>query len=487
LFAGSLCLINITSRLLCASLRIYCDYNECRDAYFTCMDQFCANLDDTYRRCVCSERLDKIRADERKLKQTGEQLKDFAEYNIDAISKTGKEVAAMLKATAGEYAAAAAKKFDKSDSNKTLDGISAVLAGAKTKALSTAGTLDIAGDINQIWATSDLAGAADIATLDGAKLYAQVHEQCKEMAAPSCSRPATLNMVVSAYGMYIVQDCNTIAARLESNRLAAQASVRQADRAMGAARLQTYTAHNSAEINACIAQVRIDITHPSACGPEFVHCLDATGLYLDYTTGAPLYTTNFFKLENLISLDGNVLLNNQNNLFINLLEKKKESAKRGLDTCRDIAASVWDEFKRQALVEIYQGQQKRIRQVKDECVAVLNKCYDEQLKNLKDFSNQAEFFLLGQRVELSEELCRIKLDTCSNLYGGGAQGLAELQSMMHNIGTSRISDNCKVSLTDFAKQLCSPSASDIGHSWPFDCRMYSPGQLTYMQNTPIKP
>ena len=26
------------------------DYNKCHDAYFACMDQFCANQDDTYRR-----------------------------------------------------------------------------------------------------------------------------------------------------------------------------------------------------------------------------------------------------------------------------------------------------------------------------------------------------------------------------------------------------------------------------------------------------
>ena len=36
-------------------------YNACRDAYFTCMDQFCANANDTYRRCICSSRLDEIK------------------------------------------------------------------------------------------------------------------------------------------------------------------------------------------------------------------------------------------------------------------------------------------------------------------------------------------------------------------------------------------------------------------------------------------
>lgn len=455
------------------------DYNACRDAYFTCMDQFCAYLDDTYRRCVCSARLDKIRETERQMKQTSEQLKDFADWNIDAISKSSQEVAAMLKTSAGEYAAGVAKKYDKSDSAAKLSGISEVLSTTKNKALSTAGILDIAGNINAIWSSSDLIGGADISSLDGAKLYDQVHAQCMEMAASSCTRSATLNMVVSAYGMYIEQDCNTIASVLEDKRNQAEAAIRQTERNMGAARLETYNAHNSAAINACIAQVRVDITNQSACGPDFVHCLDVTGLYLNYATGDPIYSPNLYKLENMISLDGDVLRNPQNTAYVVMLDKKKESARRGLDTCRDLADGVWEEFKRQAIVEIYQGQQKRIRQVKDDCINVLNACFDEQLKNLRDFSNLSNQFLLGNRVELSEELCHSQLNTCSNLYGGGSEGLAALRSHMYSIGTSRISDNCRASLMEFAVKLCSPSPNDTLHAYPFDCRMYNPGSMVF--------
>ena len=50
------------------------DYNTCRDAYFTCMDQFCATANDTYRRCVCSSKLSQVQARERALGQTAEQL-----------------------------------------------------------------------------------------------------------------------------------------------------------------------------------------------------------------------------------------------------------------------------------------------------------------------------------------------------------------------------------------------------------------------------
>ena len=36
-------------------------YAACREAYATCMDQFCANANDTYRRCYCSSRFTEFR------------------------------------------------------------------------------------------------------------------------------------------------------------------------------------------------------------------------------------------------------------------------------------------------------------------------------------------------------------------------------------------------------------------------------------------
>ncbi|MDR1207409.1 MAG: hypothetical protein LBK26_03280 [Rickettsiales bacterium] len=455
-------------------------YNACRDVYFTCMDQFCAAKDDVYRRCMCSGRLDEIREKERKLKQSAGLLQDFAEYNIDAITKTAQEVAAMLKATPGEYAAATGQKYDKSDATKNLAGISSVLNNAKSQSLSTKGTLDIAGNINAIWSSSDLIGSGDIANLEGRKLYEQVHAQCASISADACPRTPTMNMVVSAYGMYIEQDCNVISAALEGKRIQTAGDVRKTERVMSEARLENYNVHNSAAVNECIAQVRKDITEDPACGPEFVHCLDVTGMYLVYATGEPIYSPSFFNLENQISLTGDTLSNSANRLFVSLLEKNKEFAKRGLDTCRDISADVWDEFMRQALVEIYQGQQNRIRAVKDECISVVNECYDAQTQKLKDFSNMDRQSLLGQTIETAEAMCKTKLDACSNLYGG-ASGLKELTDFVFNVGSLKVSESCEKYLDQYIRNICTLK-SDTLHGFPYDCRIRKPGSYVCEQS-----
>ena len=448
-------------------------YNTCRDAYFTCMDQFCAAQDETYRRCVCSSRLNEIKTKQRALAQSADQLQDFKDLNIEAIPKTAAEVQAMQKASEGEMVSSFMK--DKSSSIAQLAGISAVLSNTKSKSLSTAGQLDIAGDINAIWATTDLTSGLNISNLNGEILYSAVHSQCINLVADHCSSKSLLNMVVSAYSMYIENDCSLLANSLDKKKLDANASIRETEREMNSARLKNYDAHNASSINECIAMVRKDVTADSACGSNYIHCLDTTGLYLNKTTGEPIYTSNFYQLGSLLSLSGDVLTNQTNRTFVAELNRKRMFAEKSLDTCRDLANEVWDEFMRQAITEIYQGQQTRIRNVRNECLDVVNQCYDTQSNSLKDFSNIKEQLLLGARLELSEELCREKLDACSNLYGGGEAGLAELLTTMTDITTQKIAQNCFETLQDYAKQLCAVPSSDTLHSYPYACRAYAPG------------
>ena len=207
--------------------------------------------------------------------------------------------------------------------------------------------------------------------------------------------------------------------------------------------------------------------------------MDITGQYLNRDTGEPIYTSIFYQLDGMTSLSGDVVTNQTNRLLVAELNRKREYAARGLDTCRDIADEVWDEFLRQAIAEIYQGQQSRIRQVKNECIDVVNECYDTQSKSLKDFSNVKEQLLLGSRLELSEQMCRDKLDACSNLYGGGDAGLLELITTMQNITDQKIAQNCAVALEEYVQDICAVPSSDIIHGFPFACRTYAPGEQQY--------
>ena len=452
-------------------------YNTCRDAYFTCMDQFCGTANDTYRRCICSSKLGEVQSRERALSQAGNQLQDFQDLNLAVINKTSAEVQAMLSASSGELTQSVVK--DNSGAAQQLAGISDVLSKTKTKSLSTQGTLDIAGDINSIWSTTDLAGGVNIANLTGEALYNAVHSQCTELTADRCPDKTTQNMVISAYGMYIEKDCSLVINNLDKKLTTANSTIRANEREMHLARLENYNAHNSTSINDCIARVRADITTDTACGTDYVHCLDITGLYLSYDTGEPIYTPNFYQLESQVSLSGDILKNQTNRILIAKLESMRPYASGSLDTCRDLADDVWNEFLRQAITEIYQGQHERIRMVKNDCLDVVNQCYDEQTQSLKDFSNTDDQLMIGARLELAEQMCQEKLNACANLYGGGSHGMQALLTAMHNITDQQIGMQCHDTLTKYVKNMCAVPGNDTIHIYPYACRVYAPGEQTY--------
>ena len=453
------------------------NYNLCRDAYFSCMDQFCATLNENYRRCICSSKLKDIQSMEKTLSQTATSLQGFEDLNIDAISKTAAEVKAMSSGTGGESAI----KKDKSESAATLQNISGVLNDSKKQSLSTAGKLDIAGDIRAIWSTTDLIGGADIANLSGEALFNAVHSQCGEMVKESCTN-TDLKMVFSAYGMYIENDCAILQNNLESKKTAANQSIRNTRHKMQDARLENYNAHNSLGIDDCISKIREDLTQNTACGDGYIHCLDFSGKYINITTGEAIYSPDFYQIENQISLSGDILSNKQNSSFVNMLNKKRAFAEKDLDLCRDNADDVWNEFMRQALIEIYQSQQKRVENVKQECLQVVNECYLKQAESLKQFADNASPITFVQTLELSEEMCQDKLNSCSNLYGGGPDGLDILVATMTGITNLSIEQSCPDLLVSFAKSLCAVPGNDSAHSYPYGCRKYALGETQYARN-----
>ena len=58
-------------------------FADCRDAYATCMDQICANSNDTYRRCFCSERFTGFRETSEKLDNALSMLAQFQDNNLE--------------------------------------------------------------------------------------------------------------------------------------------------------------------------------------------------------------------------------------------------------------------------------------------------------------------------------------------------------------------------------------------------------------------
>ncbi|MCQ2598991.1 MAG: hypothetical protein MJ187_01265 [Alphaproteobacteria bacterium] len=477
-------------------------YAACRESYATCMDQFCANANDKYRRCFCSERFTEFRDMEDAIDQAKILLQNFENNNLNAVDKTAAEVNAMYSATAGE----AAMKNDTSASANLLSEIGDLLSGKKksTKKSSTSGTsmgvlsLDFSSDIGDIWSGGGFgnngsafsSSGVDLTTLEGKELYNKSNSQCVAMISDQCENDATLTMAKSAYSIMITQDCNAYAKKIDASKQTAMATVRQAEKMLRDARLEEYRNHNSQDVNDCLDQVRVALLSDTACGKGYYKCLDYSGAYVNISNGEPIYSPRLFQLEYMIKLDGGAEILSKNPEFNDFLEKRKMFATQALDACRDISKTVWDEFKRTAIIEIAQAQAAKVEEVRNNCVSTMRECYDKQSGALKDFDQTTSQQAGALAAYASKAMCKEKVVACAALYGnangntacnfdgaghliGGDEGastcgLTALLNFVDSVDNSRAAEGCEVALNNYLEKLCTPTNGT--DKYPWNCR-----------------
>lgn len=480
-------------------------YNQCREAYNTCMDQFCAGANETYRRCFCADTFRTLRDREEALDAATAMLSQFESNNLNAVDKTAEEVNAMYSATEGE----AAIKRDTSASAALLNDIGDLLSGKKkpesNKSQTSLSALDFSADLGDIWGSSasdsmfSSGAAKDLSAMEGVELYNNAHTQCMQLIGNTCEAGAVKNMAKSAYSILITQDCNAYQKKLDTKTEQVKTTVRTAEKYLREARLEEYRSHNSADVNECLDKVEQAILAPTACGSDYEKCLDYTGVYINTTTGEPIYSPRLFKLNEIIVLDGtsaDVLA--QNTEFNNFLDSKRMYAKTALDTCRDIADTVWSEFKRNALIKIAQAQDEKIEEVKMSCVSTMKECYDTQSGALKEFDDTTAQASGALAARASRDMCADKVAACAALYAKeGSEtckvdpktgaiknmstcGLASLRNFVDTVDDTRIAEGCGTAVENYLKKLCTPSSGDEGYPW--NCRLRAFGNLNNINN-----
>jgi len=474
-------------------------YAACRETYATCMDQFCANKSDVYRRCICSEKFREFADTEDAIKTAQNMLSNFEDENLTNVSLSAAEAASQYQATEGEKAAAKFK--DKSAAAKMLENIGDILSGKskpdKGGASKILAPINFSAAMDDIWGGGDTWGSSsgpDVAEMEGKALYDEVNRQCSNMAKSACETEANLQMVRSAYGIMVVQDCNAYQKGINTMRDKVVERVREMNVALRNARLEDYRSHNSASVNECIAKVRAEILQPTACGPNWERCLDFTGNYINATTGEAIFSMNLFQLSSLINLpDLGAKPDQVTQRYLSELDafRAKGFVKGPLDSCRDDADNVWNSFRMQALIEIAQAQDAKIKQVKDSCVATMKECYDTTSDGLKDMDDTTAQMSGALSARAAKQMCADKVAGCASLYflpspgnptpracefaangtitNAQSCGAAALIAFVSAVDDIKIEEGCKMALENYVQDLCQPASGATGRTWPWGC------------------
>lgn len=407
------------------STRIGAEYEQCKNTYFSCMDQFCMLKNDEYRRCSCNDRVFKLDEVRGVLQDAGEKLTVFTE-NLDVVGMTAAQASAMRTESEGEAALTA----DNSASKALLQAIMNSIRGEDS---TVGGKYSDLNSINISFDTVNAFGMVDtgqaIAAYNGNALYNAVYPQCRDAVRADCN-DASLQRAITAYLMAIEQDCNTVQTAVEQMQKKMTAAVREGGAMLDLARVENRQKHNTSDITTCINEVESAILSEQVCGANYHKCLD-NGQYIDISTGKPIVgVEDFYKLEQMLTFsdgveaaDQKLSKNSSNRMFVQNFESKvKKFAQPALDKCVENADVVWAEYLDKAMLEIYYAQKSKVAEIKQGCFDYVAQCYmnsDSAITAaMAELAGDAGVVLQPDKVALNSQVCSDFVNSCNNMFDG---------------------------------------------------------------------
>lgn len=374
---------------LTASDIINRDYKKCREVYYNCMDEFCANKDSQLKRCACSSRANEFNSAKKNLSAVEEKMLDFNQRLL-TVNMDKEDAAALNKATEGETAF---QKKDTSKSKQMLDEIAKKLNTSfnDSNFNQSLGAISLSLNADAAFDTVDSLSGASTTAKTGTALYAAALPICREMAAEVCTDDE-LSIVASGYQMTIEQDCNTVAKSYETQNDQAREKLREGSALLDMSRLDIYQKRNSDDILTCKQKMLTMLSDSTVCGTNLGKCLDTTGRYIDPSTGEAFLTSELSNLNNLITrpdTDQSWTSVPGNQVFVSYLNSKKKFLAPAMENCQDIADSVWDAFVEDALAQIKLAQDSKLEEVRQSCTTLTTQCLSDTAKSLQDFDARA--------------------------------------------------------------------------------------------------
>ena len=364
------------------------DPKKCREVFYGCMDEFCANKDSQLKRCACSARINEFKGLEQNLTMVEDKLLDFSQRLL-TVSMDKEDAAVLNQATAGELAFA---QDDTSQSKKMLDEIAKKLNTSfndsnfdqSLNAISLSLNTDAAFD------TIDPTAGASTTTKSGTALYSAALPVCREMALEVCS-PDELSIAEGGYQMLIEQDCNTVKKSYQAQSDTARTKVFESGALLDMSRLDVHQKRNSDDILTCKTKMLDMLTDSTVCGTDMGKCLDTSGQYIDPTTGDAILSPNLSNLANLIKRPQNDTQTwaTANTRYVSFLNGKKKFLEPAMENCQDIADYVWSQFIEDALSQIKIAQDKKLEQVRQSCTTLTAQCLDKSLDSIAEFDARA--------------------------------------------------------------------------------------------------
>lgn len=441
------------------------NYKQCREVFYSCMDEFCANKDSQLKRCACSIRSGEFDNTRKQLANIEEKMLDFSQRLL-TVNMDAEDAAAISTATEGEIAF---QTTDKTKSKKMLDEIKKKLNNSfnDNNFEQDLGAISLSLNEESAFDSVDSLSGASTTTKIGIELYDAALPICREMSLEICTEDE-LYLAESSYQVIIEQDCNTVAKSYQTQTDQARAKIYESSALLDMSRLDIHQKRNSDDILTCKNKMLSMLTNTTVCGTNLHKCLDTSGRYIDPSTGEAFLTVDLANLGNLITRpenDGSWSDDPNNESFVLFLDSKKKFLEPAMESCQDISDYVWDAFIEDALSQIKLAQDRKLEDMRQSCTTLLSECLDTSATSLSEFDARALSVFGVAADKTVNAMCSDVRTACTALLertGGAVDWIDGVTEIATEKTYDTIINTCREIGRDCIIQTCKSVSGNFG-------------------------
>lgn len=318
---------------------------ECYDAYFGCMDQFCRSENDSGGTCPCSDESKQYEAQMEKIRGQNNEADRLATIEVERIQ-----------------AGARADIVFGGERNYDEKGNVVTTPAERARAARTQRQLDLLSLWNDA-EESDADVVASISTKTGDALHSAAKELCVANVPASCQKD--MAMLGQLYSTQIRNDCRGFAGAVANMQKESDARLAAANAEVRSARMESFNEANRFNRGQCLIEFKSCMVKPEVCGADWSRC------------AASIASENM-QNNKAVSVAGTTVASIEKYQLtastLEMLDSKRNMCEGVLDQCMAVRDSVWPDFLRDIAPELKTAELNLESNMRQSCMTDISNC-----------------------------------------------------------------------------------------------------------------
>ena len=372
---------------------------ECYDAYYGCMDQFCISDNESGGSCACSD----LNAGYEKEFLEIKDILDKAEY-VRTV-----EVEKVQAGANADILFAGNRRYDE-DGNILAVGELTETEKKKQKRESLMALFETNYDEDEdVFSDED---EMEIFNKTGNALHKAAEQLCLQQIPEHCDSDVTFLRQV--YGRQITSDCKGFKNSLDSKRAEAEAALAKAEADVRSALRDSLNEANKYDLGTCMVEFKKCMMTEDACGKDWSGCVSTIAdANMQGTKESKVFKSDNMKASAQKAYEGSTYGIAASTM--EGLDSKRLICERVLDNCVAVRNQVWPAFLREAAPTIKVAELSVESKMRQSCLTDISACIQKACKDDIVGRGVATMDACLARPDMARSFCKIQVDRCEKM------------------------------------------------------------------------